>query len=183
MDKKHEAETLLHEMRRSVASVAKYYVDNHEGNHLNRKVFEQMVDVGLRKIADKAVSENGKGKYLGQKFWSTGAVEIYKKYNRNIKDCPKSGKIPHLRHEHTIPVSYITNHLFSNKEGLPLNDYIEQIERLSVVSIISSEEEATIKSEYKKNMPPDWDVNNGNLYVRYTEPCSRKEITKGKIEK
>ena len=134
------------------------------GGRSNSRAAPKAIVESLRKLHDLAVSEKGKGKYLGHyPRWSKTVLEDYACDKKVFSDKNKRAK---YRHEHVVPAVDVAKILLAMPAESSVDDVINVIDTYGVVAIITREED----SKLPKAMPKGWvssDTSARNLYARY----------------
>lgn len=134
------------------------------GGRSNSRAAPKAIVESLRKLHDLAVSEKGKGKYLGHyPRWSKTVLEDYNRDNTVFTNKNKRTK---YRHEHVVPAMDVAKILLTMSPESSVDDVINVIDTYGVVAIITREED----SKLPKAMPKGWDstdTSHENLYARY----------------
>ena len=152
--------THLHSAKlRTVSSIVKFVAVLPIAT-LDCTIASQMIREGIRKLHDCATSSRGHGKYLGHAHWSRAALKHLEQ-----NGGATSGITKLLAHEHVVPVGIVVSELL--KGGQKTEIEIEKlILRLSVVAIITREEEALLsEAKLRSRMPDDWDGH--DIWARY----------------
>jgi hypothetical protein len=155
------------------AKVAKLFINN-GFKDINSDICAKMIAEGLRKAHDKAVSENGEGKYLGHMCWSKDSIQLWKDNNFNIdKELIKL-----LRHEHVVPLKYFVHDILFQ---LPKSTSVKEIERkigeFCQVTVITKSEDRHLS---KNTMPVDWNSSDNcqnNIFARYVKAGIYKNLS------
>lgn len=135
-----------------------------------------MLSEGLRKFHNVASSDKGNGKYLGHKYWSVGAWDLFISNNKKL-DLTFRKKI---RHEHVIPLNYLVHEiLFKLDSNQTINQIEEEIEKCSIVAIILRSEDQALNKQSKIKMPSNWMAD--GLFKRYKETYINGECLFEKI--
>ena len=123
-----------------------------------------MLSEGFRKFHNIATSNKGNGKYLGHKYWSIGAWDLFNLNDKKI-DLEFKRKI---RHEHVIPLNYLIHEiLFKLDADKPINQIKDEIRRYSIVAIILQSEDKEVNKKRRSKMPTNWTA--GDIFARYKE--------------
>lgn len=152
-----------------LATVARYCVTLRPS--LNRYgPARQLMNQGLRKLHDRAVSFRGKGKYLGHAHWSVDALKLLKVNGNTVQGIKNK-----LSHEHVVPAMTVVRILFDNDPTAPTLRYERQIRKFSVVAIITRDEENVLsRAGLARKMPDDWDGR--DVWARYRKTGLVKKI-------
>lgn len=130
----------------------------------NSRAAPKAIVESLRKLHDLAVSEKGKGKYLGHyPRWSKTVLQDYTLDQQVFSDKNKRTK---YRHEHVVPAMDVARILLNMSPKSSIDDVINVIDTYGIVAIITREED----SKLPKAMPKGWnsiDTRPENLYARY----------------
>jgi hypothetical protein len=138
----------LHKSKlRAVAELARFCVRNPD--LLDDKLIPQTLGVAVRKLHDFGECSRGRGKFLGHEYWSRDADALLRKNKRTDKGIRK-----YLRHEHVVPVNIIVSELLSLDPKAPLSSFEEVISNLSLVAIITREEDAEKINKVKMKDAP-----------------------------
>lgn len=148
--------TLLPRERvRTIARMVRFFLSPDFAD-ADQAVVREVLKEALRKLHDNARSGRGRGKWDGHSPWSEKAEKAIE-----IDQGRLSGS---LRHEHAVPIAKIVNVLMENKPTAALKSIEEQIIAMSVIAIISVEEDKMLSSA----MPDVWTWK-GDPWVRYKE--------------
>lgn len=128
--------TNLHQTKlRAVAQFAQFCVRNPD--LLTDKLIPQTLGVAVRKLHDFGECSLGSGKYLGHPCWSRAARNLLIENGGKLKGIQKS-----LAHEHVVPVQLIVQELLTLPKQAKIEQYEEVIRNLSLVAIITRDEES-----------------------------------------
>jgi hypothetical protein len=95
------------------------------------------ITLALRKLHDFGECSLGSGKYLGHPCWSRAARSLLIENGDKLKGIQKS-----LAHEHVVPVQLIVQELLALPKQSKIEQYEEVIRNLSLVAIITRDEES-----------------------------------------
>lgn len=130
----------------AVAQFAHFCV--HNPDLLSDKLIPQTLGIALRKLHDFGKCSLGTGKYLGHPCWSRKA--------RSLLD-QNAGKIHgikvRLAHEHVIPVKLVVDEMLAMPKRADVRKFENLIRKLSLVAIITREEEEQLRSVKLSDAP------------------------------
>jgi hypothetical protein len=141
--------TRLHKTKlRAVAELARFCVRNPD--LLDDKLIPQTLGIALRKLHDFGESSRGRGKYTGHAYWSRDADAWLQKNGGVDKVIRKQ-----LTHEHVIPVKIVVAELLRLSPQAEIREFEAVIQRLSLVAIITRQEDAERLRGVKLKDAPD----------------------------
>ncbi|MCJ8296367.1 MAG: hypothetical protein MJK15_18370 [Colwellia sp.] len=128
---------------------------------LDETLVRQMINLGIRKIHDVAISHRGNGKYKGHRAWSKSALSLLETNNGSVIGITK-----YLSHEHVVPLKIVVDKIFIMPKDTSIQEYVDIINEWGVVAIITREEDLLFRVfKLSKCMPESWDGN--DYFARY----------------
>lgn len=162
--------TNLHQTKlRSVAKFARFCVRNPD--LLTDQLIPQTLGVAVRKLHDFGECSLGSGKYLGHPCWSRAAKNLLIENGGKLKGIQK-----YLAHEHVVPVQLIVQELLALPKQSKIEQYEEVIRNLSVVAIITREEESKYLRPIKLADAPNERWFEKDPWWRYRQAGMLKDI-------
>lgn len=135
---------------RAVAELARFCVAHPE--LLDDTLLPQTLGIAIRKLHDFGECKLGKGKYLGHPYWSREARVLLEANSRKIEGIESS-----LSHEHVIPVSVVVKRLLSLPTKSSIQEFENEIRRLSLVAIIHRDQDASLRAvKISRSSNHDW---------------------------
>jgi hypothetical protein len=140
--------TKLHSAKlHAVAQFAQFCVRNPD--LLSDKLIPQTLGIAVRKLHDFGKCGLGSGKYLGHPYWSRKARSLLIQNSRKLQ-----GIQIQLAHEHVIPIKLIVRELLLMPKQTTVREFENMIRRMSLVAIITREEEITYLRAVKPTDAP-----------------------------
>lgn len=127
----------------------------------DKRIAEQLIAEGIRKIHDHAASHRGIGKYRGHAHWSRDALYVLDRSGGALGRARSE-----LTHEHVVPVRTLVGQLVSLGSSATPEACASVIKSRSIVAVITKAEDALLRMHKLHNtMPSDWDGK--DLWARY----------------
>lgn len=135
-------------------------------------------------------------KYLGQSFWTEGALyQLLFNVNKNRRMRKKKHRInpyKNLRHEHSVPKDWIKKEFEKIQKDINYEKVYELLVKYGQAVVISKEEDALLnKMGLRSKMPVQQEGESFDVFARYRKvglkvclvnDIDPKTITKSKIE-
>ena len=118
---------------------------NGGSNNSYEQRFKDLIDVLLWKHTE------AHGKYIGCKYWSTGALESLKIHNNKVVTSKRDDPVYALRHEHIYPKNETIQRLLGLET--PTLDSINEILKLNIGVVVTVEEDFRLSKHGNLNDP------------------------------
>ena len=147
---------------RSLALLMKHFVDS------GPAIFDQdlaatLLNVGIRKLHDRATSPRGRGKYKGHPVWSKQALRVLEDHGNSLNKATRD-----LAHEHVIPLNYLIRTIvLATPKNSPVEIFRSHIVDLAAVVILTREQDIFLREAgLASRMPKGWRPGD-DLWARY----------------